>query len=174
MVSRAVIARRFRPADAGALYALAPPGDGPLVARAIARAQSGEQAILVAEADGALIGQIWIDLVRRREEEVAVAYAFRVARPFRRRGIGSALLVAAERLAAALGFRRLEVGVTGESARLFRMYQTRGYRRVGRRVDCERWRDQAGERAATFDQAIFEKELELDERTQAGHSLDDR
>jgi GNAT superfamily N-acetyltransferase len=155
MMVRAACAR-----DLPRLVAIAPDGHAPLVERAFVAAAAGRNRILVAELKGELVGQVWLDIGRRRDERVAIIWALRVTPAHQAQRVGAALLIAAERLAVRLGFVRVEVGVSGGIPSLCAMYERRGYHPAGSRVDCERWRSPTGEsQSALFDQSLWEKEL---------------
>lgn len=156
----AVIIHPFAAADEAGLYALAPPDHGALVARAIASHRRGDNVILVAVDAGGVVGQVWLDVARRRHEGVAVLWALRVAEQRRGDGIGGLLVDAAERVAAERHFARIALGVIDDNRALVAMYERRGYRVVGTHVDCEHWRTaDGGVRRAVFAQLVLEKEI---------------
>lgn len=103
-----------------------------LIAAAFRRQQAGAVVMIVAEAGGALAGQIWVDLERRRGSGVGFLWALRVAPWIEGRGLGTRLLAAAERVVAAAGLGAAEIGVEVSNAGALRLYERRGYARVER------------------------------------------
>lgn len=97
--------------------------DRPIIDSAYARMQDGSMLMLVAELDGALVGQIWVDFARH----TATAWALRVKAPWRRQRIGTRLIDAAERVSAELGFHRMEIEVEADNADARRLYERMGY-----------------------------------------------
>ena len=79
--------------------------------------------LFAAWAEGLLVGGA---LVVRAEP--AVLHDLRVTPELRGRGIGSALLAAAERWARVHGCRRLEIETQGNNVAACRLYEARGYR----------------------------------------------
>jgi ribosomal protein S18 acetylase RimI-like enzyme len=88
---------------------------------------AGDQLMLVAEVDGAPLGQGWIDLRQGRERRAGVIWAFRVHPGMHRRSIGTRLLLAAEEIIRAHGLCAAELYVepTNLAARTF--YEHHGY-----------------------------------------------
>jgi ribosomal-protein-alanine N-acetyltransferase len=87
---------------------------------------------LVAEIDGEIVGQIFLDLSGHPRDprpvaETAYLYAFRVRPGYRNRGIGSALLRDAERRLMGAGFERAIIAVGKENAAAQRLYRRAGY-----------------------------------------------
>lgn len=104
--------------------------DRAIIREAFARTQRQMMSMLVAETEGTIVGQVWIDYAR--DPGVAYLWAVRVRRQWRRRGIASRLLDAAERVSASRGFSHveLEVEIANKLAQGF--YQRRGYVAIGR------------------------------------------
>jgi len=100
----------------------------------LAQRDRGEAEILVAEADGRVVG--WIGVVTRytsddlleRHRRFAYITDLIVLEAHRRRGLGRRLLEAAERYAASQGDRRLRVGVLAANDHAHRVYAKAGYR----------------------------------------------
>jgi ribosomal protein S18 acetylase RimI-like enzyme len=67
----------------------------------------------------------------RRNSRVARLYSIAVAHAARGRGLGEALLSAAERTALARGCQRLRLEVRQDNAGAIRLYERLGYRRFG-------------------------------------------
>lgn len=104
---------------------------------AFQRHQKGEIIMLVAEANRFPIGQVWIDLIKRRENASGVLWALRVLIPFQNLGIGTRLIGSAERLLKAQGFRLSELGVEKDNPRAQRLYERLGYQVI--RDNIEEW-----------------------------------
>lgn len=110
--------------------------------RSMKEANRGRRVLLVAEVEGTIVGQIFIQLASGRKEladgsSSGYLYAFRVRPSHRNQGIGSLLLDEAERELRQRDFERAVIAVakTNEVAR--RMYEKRGYRRFAE--DPGRW-----------------------------------
>ena len=102
-----------------------------VIERAFARAEAGEIAFLVAEADGFPIGQVWADLT------TGVIWAQRVIPHLQSRGVGTRLMAAAENRLRAAGIRTAELAVGRGNPAALRLYERLGYRHV--RDEVDRW-----------------------------------
>jgi putative acetyltransferase len=91
-------------------------------------------AVLVAEGESGVVGRLSIT----RDPHPACAHVadvgLMVARAERRRGIGSALLAAAEGWAGEAGVTKLELHVFPHNAAALALYERAGYRREGSRA----------------------------------------
>lgn len=96
----------------------------------------GENVMLMADAGGAPVGQVWIDLARMWEKATGFLWAVRVFPWLQGRGIGQRLVLAAERLLRSRGFRYAELGVETDNPRARRFYERLGYRLTGTRQDA--------------------------------------
>lgn len=107
-----------------------------------ARMLEGTMTMLVAEAGGEHVGQVWLDFARSPDR--AHLWALRVKPRWRRGGIGSHLLAAADRACRRYGLStiELEVEVTNPARRL---YERCGYAAVR----SELVRDHRGELLGT-------------------------
>lgn len=94
------------------------------------RHQQGTLRMLVAFTNDFPVGQVWVDLSKKRSESIGILYALRVFPCLQRKGIGSRLLEAAETVLKEQGYVIAEIGVekTNDPARL--LYKRCGYRRV--------------------------------------------
>lgn len=94
---------------------------------------SPPEAHLVAELDGELVGYIRVLPVTALPENAHVlgVLGLAVAPGARRRGVGSALLAAAERHARARGARKLSLRVLSTNDTALRLYERLGFRREG-------------------------------------------
>jgi len=134
----AVVLRVGLPADVDALLALwlvagenaSRPSDSEGAVLALLQRDPG--ALLVAEEHGRLIGSV----VAGWDGWRAHLYRLAVRPDCRRRGVGQALLVAAERRLASLGAQRFDAMVLDENQLGHRMWQAAGYRRQD---DWGRW-----------------------------------
>jgi ribosomal protein S18 acetylase RimI-like enzyme len=104
---------------------------------AFQRLQKGEIIMLVAEANRFPIGQVWIDLIKRRENAIGILWALRVLIPFQNLGIGTRLIGSAEKLLKAQGFRISELSVEKQNPRAQRLYERLGYQVI--RDSIEEW-----------------------------------
>ena len=143
--------RRAEPADAAALVELATAvtsePEGWLLADSNWRSVGDERryiralrrhphaALCVAEADGQLVGRLSVT----RDPSPASAHVadlgLMVAAGHRRRGIGTALLLAAEAWARDAGVSKLELHVFPHNAAAIALYERVGYTREGLRRD---------------------------------------
>ncbi|HEX7048874.1 MAG TPA: GNAT family N-acetyltransferase [Longimicrobiales bacterium] len=102
-----------------------------LIHRAFQRQEHGEVVMLLADANGFPVGQTWIDLVAKADLSIGVLWAVRVFPIFRRKGIGTRLLHAAETVLRRRGFARAEIGVEKDNHDARRLYERLGYRLAG-------------------------------------------
>jgi len=106
----------------------------PYVDDLLAKCRGGTAAILVAEADGRVVG--WAGVVARhtsedileRHREFAYITDLIVLEAYRGHGIGRRLLEGAEAHAASKGARRLRVGVLAANEGAHRVYAAAGFR----------------------------------------------
>jgi GNAT superfamily N-acetyltransferase len=91
--------------------------------------RAGAMAMLVADSGDELVGQVWVDFAR--SSEVATLWALRVRAGWRRRGIGSALLAAAEGLVRARRVPFAELEVDPANAAALQLYAHCGYSPIG-------------------------------------------
>lgn len=99
-----------------------------LIREAYEQQRHGELLMLVADLNGRPIGQIWIDLQRKRRRSVAVLWALRVLPYLQRLGVGTRLIEVAEQAAVQLGFRTAELDVEPHNHGARRLYERLGYR----------------------------------------------
>lgn len=92
---------------------------------------SPSAAVLVARGAGGLLGSAV--LLFRRGSRVARLYSIAVDPASRRRGLGAALLIAAEAAAGARGATVLRLEVRQDNAAAIRLYVEHGYQRIGAR-----------------------------------------
>ncbi len=103
-----------------------------LYQKAMMDAQEGRQILLVAESEGEIVGQIFIQLTSitadpKRERGTAYFYSFRVKPDFRNKGVGSLLITSAEAAAHEKGFKRTLIGVVQTNLDAQRLYSRLGY-----------------------------------------------
>lgn len=91
----------------------------------------GEVLMLVAEANGFPIGQIWIDFLKAQQSNAGYLWALRVIAPFRRRGIGRMLIESAEQILKDSGVVFARLGVERDNTLAMALYQRLGYQNVG-------------------------------------------
>jgi ribosomal protein S18 acetylase RimI-like enzyme len=99
-----------------------------LIRDAYARQLDGEVEMLVGEVGGFPVAQLWMDLVKRRDQGIGVIWAVRVFPFLRRLGIGTLLLHEAEGWLRQQGFVEAELGVEKNNPRARRLYESLGYR----------------------------------------------
>ncbi len=98
-----------------------------IIAGAYRMQEQGTGAILLAETNGFPAGQICIDFLRKRHVGRATLWALRVFQPFRRLGLGTLLMQAAERMVAERGVNAVELGVDRDNATVLPFYDRLGY-----------------------------------------------
>jgi len=108
-----------------------------IITNAFQRQQKGEVIMLVTETNRFPIGQVWIDLTKRRENAIGFLWALRVMIPFQNLGIGTRLIVSAERLLKERGFHISEISVGKDNPDARRLYERLGYHTV--RDNIEEW-----------------------------------
>jgi ribosomal protein S18 acetylase RimI-like enzyme len=99
-------------------------------------AQEGNRVLLVAEADGELVGQIFIHLASRwrhhfSPQKSAYLHSFRVKPKFRNQGFGSSLLSVAEKRIIQHRYQRAIISVAQDNPAALRLYQNQGYVQFG-------------------------------------------
>jgi RimJ/RimL family protein N-acetyltransferase len=150
MSSESIVVRRARPADAGALVALAEAvasePEGWLISDGAWRTQGEERrflravrrysdaAVFVAEADGAeIVGRLSLARDPHPASRHVADLGLMVAADFRRRGVGRALLEQAVDWARQAGIRKLELHVFPHNDAAVALYERFGFRREGYR-----------------------------------------
>lgn len=95
--------------------------------------RAGEHLILVAEADGEVIGNVLISVERGVATEHIGVLSITIADGWREVGIGSELVAAAQRWAVERGLRKVSLGVFPDNDRAVAVYEKRGFVREGLR-----------------------------------------
>ena len=100
---------------------------------AYAEAQASRRWMLVAEAGGQVVGQIFVQLYSSQRQFAdggrrAYLYAFRVRPDFRGLGIGTELMRAAETRLTEHGFHEAVIAVNKDNPEARRLYERLGYR----------------------------------------------
>jgi RimJ/RimL family protein N-acetyltransferase len=144
-----VVVRHAEPRDASALVGLAEDvasepeawliaeggwrsaGEERRYLRAIRR--SSQAAVLVAEDDGELVGRLSISRDTHPASRHVADLGLLVAKAHRRRGVGRALLAAAEEWATAAGITKIELHVFPHNEPALALYRAVGYEREGLR-----------------------------------------
>jgi ribosomal protein S18 acetylase RimI-like enzyme len=99
---------------------------------ALEEAKRGGRALLVAEVEGEIVGQIFVHFsspwpIPESRSPAGYLYAFRVRPTHRGRGIGQALLQEAESRLAAAGAAHAVIAVARDNPDARRLYDRRGY-----------------------------------------------
>jgi ribosomal protein S18 acetylase RimI-like enzyme len=134
-----------------------------LIQDAFERQRRGENLMLhvVTNANGFPIGQIWIDLERKREAKTGLLWALRVIDCYQRMGIGTRLLAAAEAELRRRGYRCAEIGAERDNPGARRLYERLGYRVFGRDRHWYGYTTPWGERRRTLvDEWVMHKDLD--------------
>jgi len=149
--------RRARAGDLEALVALEQAsfaGDR-MSARQWRRHVASPRAIAIVAVEGERL--LGVALVfTHAAHDIARLYSLATAEDARGRGIGDRLVAAVERAAGAAGRRRLRLEVREDNRAAQRLYERRGFRRIGRRAgyyedgeDALRYEKVIGDRAVT-------------------------
>lgn len=113
-----------------------------LYRNAMNQAKRGKRVLLVAEVDGWLVGQVFVQLVSSLGAYAdgvssGYLYAFRVRPEYRNRGIGGQLLSAAEAELRDRSYSRAVIAVAKTNTRARNLYERFGFRKIGE--DPGRW-----------------------------------
>jgi putative acetyltransferase len=111
-------------------------------------------AVLVAEENGTIVGRLSIARDLHPASEHVADVGLMVARDFRRRGAGKALMEGAEEWARSAGIRKLELHVFPHNEPAIALYEGLGYEREGLR------RRHYRRRTEFLDAILMAKELE--------------
>src|SRR5205814_1088355 len=112
-----------------------------IIRSVFAEALRGQSLMLVADSGDFPVGQLWIDLARKKVAHVAILWALRVIPGFRGSGIGSRLILAAENTLRKHGYRTCEIGVEDENVDARRLYECIGFQMVVKRRERRMYRD---------------------------------
>jgi ribosomal protein S18 acetylase RimI-like enzyme len=106
----------------------------PLFSSMMERQKRGESLMLVAEVNGTVCGQAWIDLDRPGPDPAAFVWAVRVFPCLQNLGIGTRLFAVCERIALMRGFGRVEISVETGNTHAINLYRRLNYRVVDKRL----------------------------------------
>lgn len=95
--------------------------------------RAGEHLVLVAEAEGEVVGNVLVTIDRGVATEHIGVLSITIAHDWRDVGIGSELVAAAQRWAVERGLRKLSLGVFPDNERAVAVYEKRGFVREGLR-----------------------------------------
>jgi GNAT superfamily N-acetyltransferase len=124
------------------------------------QSQHGESIMLVADSDGFPVGQLWIDLMRKRREGVGILWAVRVIPGLQGCGIGSRLVACGEQALEDLGYGTAEITAEYENSGVKEFYERMGYQVVGSERDERTYSDPAGvDKVLMSEQWILRKPL---------------
>jgi ribosomal protein S18 acetylase RimI-like enzyme len=109
----------------------------------------GQRELLVAEADGRIVGQIFVHFsstwpVPGAERPAGYLYAFRVRASHRGRGIGRSLLREAEATLAGAGATHAVIAVAADNPGARRLYERMGYAWLADDPGTWSYRDESG------------------------------
>lgn len=127
--------------------------------------EAGSVLFLVADANGFPVGQIKVALVHDEDVKAdgvrsGYLYSLRVFAPFRRLGIGSALIEHAEDLLRERGYRLVTIAAERENDGALRLYERLGYERIRERRRAWSYSDPDGRlQHVEVDEVLLRKEL---------------
>ena len=98
----------------------------------------GYRVMLVALLDADVVGTVSMGGHNHQRPDSLRLFALDVAPALRRRGVGSALVLAVEREAGLSGLGRINLEVAVENSGAVQLYEKLGYRRVGQPI-VDRW-----------------------------------
>ena len=136
--------RESRYDDVRALaLALAPDVSESQLDNRITEARDGSREMLVAELGGAVVGTVSLGARGFQRRGSLRVFALDVGAAFRDRGVGTALLSAAESRASGLGLTEVNLEVSIDNVDAVRLYERLGYRRTYQPVldRCRKWLD---------------------------------
>jgi RimJ/RimL family protein N-acetyltransferase len=93
--------------------------------------RASEHLVLVAEADGEVVGNVLVSVDRGVATEHIGVLSIVIADGWREVGIGTELVAAAQRWVRERGLRKLSLGVFPDNARAIAVYERRGFVREG-------------------------------------------
>lgn len=104
-----------------------------LFKKAVAEARRGRRLLLLAEVEGQIVGQVFVQLSTRPAFSASgctsgYLYAFRVKEPHRNQGIGTQLIREAESRLRRLGYDRVVISVATRNTAARRLYERLDYR----------------------------------------------
>jgi len=141
-----------------------------ILANAFRMQERGTGALLVADVNGFPAGQICVDFARKRHLRRATLWALRVFQPFRKQGLGTRLMAAAERAVLAHGFGEAELGVDRDNAGVLAFYDRLGYVPCGTERGRYSYRTPLGEFVQVpIDQWILSKSLQTEPARRMAH-----
>ncbi|MGH2444675.1 MAG: GNAT family N-acetyltransferase [Candidatus Limnocylindria bacterium] len=111
--------------------AVSPPSEAFWIGELI---RASEHLVLVAEADGDVVGNVLVSVERGVATEHIGTLSICVARDWRDIGIGQELVGAAQRWTRERGLRKLALGVFPDNERAIAVYERRGFVREGLRL----------------------------------------
>ncbi len=93
---------------------------------------------MLARADGSVIGFMHAEILQPLEMSVNCEFGISILADYRRRGIATKMITAAEDWARERGVLRMELGVYSNNVGGIELYEKLGYREDGRRVQAVR------------------------------------
>ena len=93
--------------------------------------RADEHLVLVAEADGEVVGNVLVSVDRGRATEHIGVLSITIANGWRDVGIGTELIGASQRWAAERGLRKVSLGVFPDNDRALALYERSGFVREG-------------------------------------------
>jgi RimJ/RimL family protein N-acetyltransferase len=104
--------------------------------------RGAEHLVLVAEADGEVIGNVLVSVDRGRATEHIGVLSICIAHDWRDVGVGSELVAGAQAWSRERGLRKLSLGVFPDNERAIAVYERRGFVREGLRRQQYRSNDE--------------------------------
>jgi ribosomal protein S18 acetylase RimI-like enzyme len=125
---------------------------------AFRRHRAGENPMLVLDLGGFPVGQVWIDLTKKRAQSTGVLWALRVFPIFQGMGLGTRLMHAAEGIVREAGHSLAEIGVERTNEGVRRLYERLGYVLAGEEREAYAYEQPDGIRVeAVSDMLLLQK-----------------
>lgn len=101
-----------------------------IILEQFSRHQKGHNHMIVAEVNSFPVGQVWIDIEKKKREKTGIIWALRVLQPFQNLGIGSELIRISEEYLKRINYSTAEICVLKDNEQAKKLYERIGYRLI--------------------------------------------